>query len=658
MTTTDLYNYPSATLLPDGKLLIAEGSTALLSLDQNGSLLTPTSACLMTTGRQKHTATLLPNGRVLFTGGLAASGALKNVEIYDPATPSVGSVGYMNTVRDRHSTTLLPDGRVLAVGGFDGSNYLNTAETYNPKTDTWSLAGTLLNGKRVHHTATLLANGSVLVVGGNDGASMTHASAELFNPTTGVWSSAGGSMTAARAYHTSTLLADGTVFVIGGNNGSPLASTEVYDPQTKTWTPSKALTFARDNHTATLLDEAKGNGWVLVSGGYGALGPLQSAERFHIGFGSNVDAWSLAGTMTTARYAHSATLLPSGKVLVVGGINASFANNTTAEQYDPKTATWFAVASPGVSHSAHTATMLPNGNTLIAGGTGQNTLEVYDHTRNAWSTPLHHNAAYGNHGATLLLNGKVLITGRSTGTVLASMITSAALFDVGLTPDATRQPLLSSVADWENSILTGPVVSGSGFWPKLEASGGGTNNSASNVPLLHIIRLDNGFSTWAYPDPFNTSPSDSSFSFTEATTLPLGPTLVSVVTNGVPSEAKIAAAYYAYPPLAPVLTQITPVNHGLKLFFTPPPSNGSHITTYQASCTQTTTFSATPPPITATGNGSPITVTGLTNRAGYSCSVQAMASIGGGSVTSGAASTVIIKKAGNAGMSWLPLLLD
>src|SRR5450432_2269941 len=75
-----------------------------------------------------------------------------------------------------------------------------------------------------------------------------------------------GNMVTARLYHTSTLLPNGKVLVAGGfdSSGNYLASAELYDPASGTWTPTGSLAGARDFHTATLLP----NGKVLVAGGY------------------------------------------------------------------------------------------------------------------------------------------------------------------------------------------------------------------------------------------------------------------------------------------------------------------------------------------------------------------------------------------------------
>ena len=151
----------------------------------------------------------------------------------------------------------------------------------------------------------------MLVAGGDDGSGYL-ASTELFDPVTGTWSPA-APMSHARNGHTATLLGDGRVLVAGGDNtgSASLASAELFDPVMGTWSPAAPMSHARTDHTATLL----GDGWVLVAGGDDGSGYLASAELFDPVTGT----WSPAGTMYAARSFHTATLLGDGRVLVAGG---------------------------------------------------------------------------------------------------------------------------------------------------------------------------------------------------------------------------------------------------------------------------------------------------------------------------------------------------
>ena len=133
-------------------------------------------------------------------------------------------------------------------------------------------------------------------------------------------------MASARANHTVTILQNGRALVVGGTNGiNDLASAELYDPGTNTWTAGGNLSTARESHTATLLPSGK----VLVAGGSSGSTMLASAEIYD----PATNTWSTAGSLGNARNFHTATLLANGKVLVAGGGNGGYL--AASELYDP-----------------------------------------------------------------------------------------------------------------------------------------------------------------------------------------------------------------------------------------------------------------------------------------------------------------------------------
>ncbi len=239
----------------------------------------------MTTTRENHTATLLADGRVLIAGGNdSRRHAVASAELYDPKTGTFSPTGSMAIARGYHTATLLADGRVLIAGG-DPAAWgsvgppHHSAELYDPKTGTFTATGSLMTGGRAYHVATLLADGRVLITGGSD-ANGDLASAEMYDPKTGTFSPT-GSMTAARhRTTTATLLADGRVLVAGGGgdyaNLKFLASAELYDPKTDTFTAPARWPTRAPTHGATLLADGR----VLVTGGYGVQAPLPSAELY------------------------------------------------------------------------------------------------------------------------------------------------------------------------------------------------------------------------------------------------------------------------------------------------------------------------------------------------------------------------------------------
>jgi hypothetical protein len=120
----------------------------------------------------------------------------------------------------------------------------------------------------------LLRNGMVLVAGGNPDYL---ASAELYDPTTGTWSVT-GSLNSGRADHTATWLPNGTVLVTGGDF-PVFTGAELYDPVTRTWSVTGSLNDGRGDHSATLLR----NGMVLVAGGGLHAIPVATAELYDPG---------------------------------------------------------------------------------------------------------------------------------------------------------------------------------------------------------------------------------------------------------------------------------------------------------------------------------------------------------------------------------------
>ncbi|CAG2139667.1 kelch repeat-containing protein [Cupriavidus numazuensis] len=326
-----------------------------------------TPADALNQGRFRHSATLLPDGRILVAAGNRKQ-ALSTAELFDPATRSWARTGSLAQNRQAHSATLLADGRVLVAGGFStgGGNALSSSELFDAFSGKWSPTGSLGDG-RDSHTATLLPDGRVLVAGGegkgsNQGAL---ASAELYDPATGTWSST-GSLGQARKQHTATLLPSGKVLVAGGEGpgGTALASAELYDPATGTWTTTGSMSHARNAYaTASLAD-----GRVLAAGGFDGTSALASAELYDPASGT----WSPTGSLRQARDFHTATRLANGRVLVAGGIEAS--DSFVSESYDPATGSWTQTGSLEHAREQHTATLLSDGRVIIAGGIGRGIL--------------------------------------------------------------------------------------------------------------------------------------------------------------------------------------------------------------------------------------------------------------------------------------------
>jgi len=203
---------PLFLLLGAGLMLVQPCAGASFEFEVTGSLRTP---------RLQHTSTLLPNGKVLVTGGTDLFFTFASAELYDPARGTWTATGSLATPRTHHIATLLPNGNVLVIGGRDFTiGVLASAELYDPASGTWTATGSLATARAVH-TATLLPSGMVLVAGGRDFLNVNRASAELYDPVGGTWT-ATGSLATQSSDHTATLLANGNVLVVAGDSGGAI----------------------------------------------------------------------------------------------------------------------------------------------------------------------------------------------------------------------------------------------------------------------------------------------------------------------------------------------------------------------------------------------------------------------------------------------------
>ncbi len=333
--------------------------------------------------REGFTATLLPDGRVLVAGGPGEGGAPQTTaSVFDPETMSWTPTGDMVLARGSHAATLITDGRrtVMVTGGdddvgIDGTH--NSAEVYDLVDEVWSPWPRMIES-RSGHTATHLLDGRVLIAGG---ASDGGPSAEVFDfdPTVLSWTATDDTPWSP-SQHTATLLTDGRVLVVDDARGTAQPPSHyaglatLYDPDGNSWSLTGELSESRGGHTATrLLD-----GRVLVSGG-GSFPWGATAEIFDPEAGS----WTTTGTMTEARGYHTATLLSDGRVLVAGGGDGGFGGSPTAELYDPATGQWTGTRNMLSPRGWHTAVSLADGRVLLIGGYGLSApadprAEVYD----------------------------------------------------------------------------------------------------------------------------------------------------------------------------------------------------------------------------------------------------------------------------------------
>jgi len=328
------------------------------STSSTGSL---TPASPMLEPRSGHSATLLPDGKVLIAGGMRRNQDFyKSAELYDPATGKFQATGEMSLGRVGHIAVLLRSGKVLIAGGWIRSHgTTDSAELYDPATGKFT-AISKMTSRRARATATLLANGNVLIATGadHDGPYAAIASAEILNTDT-LRFQLTGSLHRPRLGQTATLLNDGKVLMAGGGNGGLIATAELYDPKTGTFSETGSLITARHKHTAGLLPDGR----VLIAGGSDERdwnGNLNSAEIYDPRTGK----FTSAANLNDSRFKlpDEAVQLPSGKLLVAGG-------SKEAEVFDPASGK-FAVVPGQMNDKWHymSETKLGDGSVLLAGG--------------------------------------------------------------------------------------------------------------------------------------------------------------------------------------------------------------------------------------------------------------------------------------------------
>lgn len=276
-----------------------------------------------------------------------------------------------------HSSVKLSDGRILRYRLQKDelwTEFVNEIDVFDPSLNSWTPLP-IPPRHRIGPDVVLLDDGRVLVVGGQDIAPSSPQDAilpfvgttEIFNPATGEWRQA-APMEQPLFRQAAVLLSDGRVLVVGGvslSDGKESARAEIYDPATDTWTPTEDMATERGEPKAVLLSDGR----VLVTGDKSLdfRAVTGKAETYD----PDTGAWSSIEDMSKTSTGHTLTLLPDGRVLAAGGVhptNRHFGAYSTTEIFDPAANSW----SPGPELSEprihHSATLMPDGRVLLIGG--------------------------------------------------------------------------------------------------------------------------------------------------------------------------------------------------------------------------------------------------------------------------------------------------
>ncbi|WP_437815300.1 kelch repeat-containing protein [Sorangium sp. So ce1078] len=351
-------------------------------------------------------------------------------------TPSWERVPPMITPRHHHTATRLLDGRVLIAGGHGSGGATRDVELYDPASNTWTSAAPLRLSLDIAATA-VLPNGLAFLTNGSH--------TEVYFPTLDVWKSV-PRLTPTHESPRAVILRSGELLFLGNHTTGAVVGS-IYDPAAIGWIPIRPLSGA-SVRSATLLADGR----VLAVGG--TRGNIYDPET---------DSWAPTSDLLFEHLEHGATLLPSGDVLLVGGVLPG-RSSISSQLYLVESDVWVAVAgheAPGIISSYCTdatydggieISQLPSGSVLLTGGLTslycaiydddgtiaadwtedhlQRNVELYEPASGAWSAlsvepPETMGRAY--HTATTLDDGSVLIAGG----LLASGAPDGALVPTG-----------------------------------------------------------------------------------------------------------------------------------------------------------------------------------------------------------------------------------
>ena len=322
--------------------------------------------------RFSSTATLLNTGDILIAGGttdyVVPSPTTATAELFNPGSLTFSYTGTLRTARAKHTATLLPDGKVLIVGGYDANvNSLASAELYDPSTSTFSSAGSLQVPRFGHYASLISSPGKpaqVVVYGGfNNTAPVLEW--ELWDEAKNAFIANGTTPLSALAIPQPVLLADGVLDLVGGSDGAQyLQQEQLLTLNGPSFQLGDELQVPRAVHTLTALQDGAG---LLVAGGFtsitdptpAASGEIRDAGGWHLLSGTATCPGN-PGCMTAPRAGHTATLLPDGTVFLVGGNTTDASGNSIGpdtEFYDPASKTFTMGPAIG-ARVLHTATLV------------------------------------------------------------------------------------------------------------------------------------------------------------------------------------------------------------------------------------------------------------------------------------------------------------
>ncbi len=296
---------------------------------------------------------LLPNGKVLSFGKVGTP------ELWNPSTGAFSAVP-SPVLLFCAGQALLSDGRLLVAGGHISDDHgLPDITFFSSSTSAWS-SGTKMSKGRWYPTTTTLGTGDVVIVGGRDEAGLEVTIPEVWKKS-GVVRRLTGAKYQIPYYPRAFLAPNGKLFVAGERQTSRYLDVS----STGSWSNSAVRKFGvRDYGAAVMYDDGK----ILYVGGGRTT---NTAEIIDLNDAN--PSWQWTGSMAYARRHLNATVLPTGDVLVTGGVSGPGFNDlgtgvTAAELWNPGTGQWTTLASSIVTRGYHaTSLLLPDGRVLHTG---------------------------------------------------------------------------------------------------------------------------------------------------------------------------------------------------------------------------------------------------------------------------------------------------
>jgi len=341
--------------------------------------------------RYEHAAATLADGRIVLVGGQRSRGAyeaLTTTDVFNPSSGTFSNGPALKSTRIKSEALALDANRLLVTGGVEDYNLAsNTGEIVDLSSGASTVAANAMNTRRLLHQMVPLTTGAnagkIAILGGFNGPVpygvptwQSTALVELFDPATNRFSAYSASMKSARGMFTATPLLDGRVLIVGGYDAgafTTLASAEIFDPVTGTFTFTGSLSKPRSAHTATRL----ANGTVLIVGGRDNGTDATTAELYNPATGLFE---SVNGNMTGARSNHAAALMGDGRVAVIGGEDGENLVRGSVEVYDPVSRTFAPLGRMSAARRRPTASVIlsgPNaGRVLVFGGGAEDKVSV------------------------------------------------------------------------------------------------------------------------------------------------------------------------------------------------------------------------------------------------------------------------------------------